>query len=554
MNASSPPAPAPSDSQLRRIEARLAGILAIAADAIVSIDEQQRIQVFNDGAEAIFGWRREEVLGAPLDVLLPERFRAAHPGHVQDFAAAPTSARRMAERRAIFGRRKDGSEFPAEASIAKLEIDGERTFTVVLRDITDRKRAQDLLAESHADLERRVAARTAELEAEIKQREETQARLVRTQRMEAFGQLTGGVAHDFNNLLTVITGNLELLEMRLDDEKNRELLKRAQDAAEMGARLTSRLLTFARRRQYDSARFDLNGQIVGMVELLRRTLGEHIELSTRLASDLWPVHADPSEIENAVLNLAINSRDAMPKGGRLIIETSNAVAEDDQIGAIVRVPAGEYVRLSVSDTGHGMTPEVMSRAFEPFFTTKPPGKGTGLGLSTIYGFVQGLGGTATIYSEVGRGTTVSIYLPRSGPGGAVPGSADATQPIPAAAGGAVLLVEDNAEVRVVTRARLEELGYTVVEAENGPQAVAILQQGAGIDIVFSDVVMAGGMSGFDVARWVLKERPGLRVLLTSGYAEDVLRGQEGEVAAMRILRKPYNRTDLARALQQALMA
>jgi PAS domain S-box-containing protein len=539
------------ENQLRRSEARLAGILAIAAEAIVSIDEAQRITIFNDGAEAIFGYRREEVIGERLDILLPERFRNGHAGHVRSFGDQTASARRMAERQSIFGRRKDGSEFPAEASIAKLEIDGERTFTVVLRDITERKRVEHLLSESNADLERRVAERTAELEAEIRRREETQARLVRTQRMEAFGQLTGGVAHDFNNLLTVITGNLELLEMRLENEKDRLLLKRAHDAAEMGARLTSRLLTFARRRQYASTRLDLNEQIGGMVELLRRTLGEHIELKTRLAPDIWPVHADPSEIENAVLNLAINSRDAMPKGGRLIIETANAVADEDQIGTIVKVPAGEYVRLAVSDTGHGMAPEVLVRAFEPFFTTKPPGRGTGLGLSTIYGFVQELGGTAAIYSEPGRGTTVSLYLPRA-KGGPVTAPEPVSGPIPAAEGETVLLVEDNAEVRMVTRSRLEELGYRVIEAENGPEAVAILGRGTPVDLVFSDVVMPGGMSGFDVARFVAAERPDVRTLLTSGYAEDVLRGEQADAAALRILRKPYNRADLARAIRRIL--
>ncbi|HEX4891724.1 MAG TPA: PAS domain S-box protein [Hyphomicrobiaceae bacterium] len=539
-------------NRLRHLAAQLSGILAIAADAIISVDQDLRISLFNDGAEAIFGWTRSEVLGKPLDLLLPERYRRAHSGHVRTFGAAATTARKMADRQPIFGLRKDGSEFPAEASISRLDVNGQRTFTVVLRDVTERQRAQDLLAQSHAELEQRVAERTAELSAEIRRREETQAALVRTQRMEAFGQLTGGIAHDFNNLLTVITGNLELLDMRLEDERARTLLKRAQDSAEMGARLTSRLLTFARRRQLETAALNLNDQVMGMVELLRRTLGEHIDLTTRLEPKLWTVSADPSEIENAVLNLAINSRDAMPKGGRLIIETANVVADEDQIGAITKVPAGEYVRVAISDTGSGMAPDVLQHAFEPFFTTKAPGKGTGLGLSTIYGFVQQLGGTATIYSEVGRGTTVNLYLPRSKTAYPARAEMPSAAQIPKASGETVLLVEDNDDVREVTRSRLQDLGYTVVEAVNGHGALQVLQSGELIDIVFSDVVMPGGLSGFDVARWVRTERPAMAMLLTSGYAEDVLRSQESEIPGLRILRKPYNKSELARALRQSL--
>jgi CheY-like chemotaxis protein len=340
--------------------------------------------------------------------------------------------------------------------------------------------------------------------------------------------------------------------MRLEDERARALLKRAHDAAEMGARLTSRLLTFARRRQLETASLNLNEQVMGMVELLRRTLGEHIDLTTRLEPRLWSVSADPSEIENAVLNLAINSRDAMPKGGRLIIETANVLADDDQIGVITKVPAGEYVRIAISDTGTGMTPEVLQHAFEPFFTTKAPGKGTGLGLSTIYGFVQQLGGTSTIYSEVGRGTTVNLYLPRNHAEPAPHPEFSSAPQIPRADGETVLLVEDNDEVRDVTHRRLQDLGYTVVEAVNGPEALRILQSGTAIDVVFSDVVMPGGLSGFDVARWVRTERPGMGVLLTSGYAEDVLRSQESEMQGLRVLRKPYNGGELARALRKAL--
>ncbi|MBS0242332.1 MAG: PAS domain S-box protein [Proteobacteria bacterium] len=534
-----------------RLEARLKAIMDIAADAIVTLDGDQRITLFNDGAERIFGYARAEMLGQPLEILLPERFRGAHGGHVRRFGAAGNVSRTMGERSEIFARRKDGSEFPAEASISHVEIAGERIYTAVLRDVSERKLALDRLASSHSELETRVAERTAELQSEMRRREETQAQLVRTQRMEAFGQLTGGVAHDFNNLLTVITGNLELIEMQLEDERLRKLLKRAQDAAEMGARLTSRLLTFARRKQFSPAPLNLNEQVMGMVDLLRRTLGEDVDLNARLAPKLWTVKADPSEVENAVLNLAINARDAMPRGGRLVIETANVLAEEGEIGTIDRLKAGAYVRLSVSDSGSGMPADVLSRAFEPFFTTKDPGKGTGLGLSTIYGFAQQSGGTATIYSELGIGTTVNLFLPRTDESAHVmPAGSEAE--VPVAKGETVLLIEDNPGVREVTFQRLVALGYRILQAENGPAALALLEAGHKPDLVFSDVIMNGGLSGFDVAREVRSRWPEARLLLTSGYPDDLLRDEAPELQDLRILRKPYSRIELARSIRDVL--
>lgn len=539
-------------TERRRAEAIFAGIVSIAADAIITVDDQHRITLFNDGAERTFGYAREEVIGQTLDILLPEDLRQAHAAHVHGFAASGTAARKMGERREIRGRRKTGELFSAEASISHLEIGKESLFTVVLRDVSERKRVEELLAKSNSELEARVSERTRELNAEMQRREQTQAQLVRTQRMEAFGQLTGGVAHDFNNILTVITGNLELLEMRLVDDKDRTLLKRAYDAAEMGARLTARLLTFARRRQYETARLNLNDQIMGMVDLLGRTLGEPIVLDTRFDARIWAVRADPSEIENAILNLAINARDAMPRGGRLIIETANVTADEGQIGMLSKLPAGDYVRFSVSDNGVGMTPDVLQHALEPFFTTKHPGRGTGLGLSTIYGLAQELGGTVTLYSEVGHGTTVSVYLPRSDGPPVTTAQNHLGEAVPASAGETVLLVEDNNEVRQVTASRLAELGYHVIESDSGPEAIKVLLSGQDIDIVFSDIVMAGGMSGFDVARWVIANRPHSKLLLASGFAEDALRSQDKLTAGVKIMRKPYSRSDLARTLRQIL--
>ena len=541
----SPPDP---EAELRLAESQMSTILAIAADAIISLNEHMRIVVFNEGASAIFGYAKDEIIGQPLDVLIPERFRTTHHGHVSGFAESRVAARRMGERQEIFARRKDGSEFPAEASIAKQVIDGRHVFMVVLRDVTERKSAQAELARANSDLERRVAERTRELEAEIRRREEAQAALIQAQRMEAFGQLTGGVAHDFNNLLTIVTGNLELLNEATETDASRKLVKRAADAADMGAALTKRLLTFARRRRLSPQVLDLNDLVLGLMEILKRSIGEPITLSTMLAGKLWKTKVDPSEVENAILNLAINARDAMRGGGELIIETRNVA------GNALPFDGGgsEFVLLSVTDTGDGMPPEVIERAFEPFFSTKEPGRGTGLGLSTVYGFAVQSGGHAAIESAMGRGTTVSLYLPRADDAAAATVSADAAAVPLAENSEVVLVVEDNAEVRELTLQRVEGLGYVALEAESGPAAVRLIKSGEHVDLVLSDIVMAGGMSGYDLAQWVGVHAPAVKVVLTTGYAAEEARHDPTETGASPILRKPYKRAELAVALRDAL--
>lgn len=535
-------------TELQIAEQQISTILAIAADAIISLNAQMRIMVFNDGAATIFGYAKEEVIGQPLDILIPERFRPHHKEHVATFSTSRVAARRMGERQEIFARRKDGSEFPAEASIAKQEIGGQRAYMVVLRDVTERKRAQAELALANSQLEERVAERTRALEAEIKRREEAHAALIQAQRMEAFGQLTGGVAHDFNNLLTIVTGNLELLGENAMPAASRTLLKRAVDAADMGAALTKRLLTFARRRSLSPQVLDLNELVLGLMEILKRSIGEPITLSTMLAGQLWTTKVDPSEVENAILNLAINARDAMRNGGELMVETRNVEGSELPFDGGGR----QFVMLSVSDTGEGMPPDVMERAFEPFFTTKEPGRGTGLGLSTVYGFAQQSGGHAVIESAPGRGTTVRLYLPRA------EAETSSTTALPAEAvpmseaSEVILVVEDNAEVRELTMQRVEGLGYVVLEAESGPAAIGLLRAGEHVDLVLSDIVMAGGMSGYDVASWVREHAPHIRVVLTTGYAAEEARHAPWEAGNRPILRKPYKRAQLAVALHDAL--
>ena len=542
-----------AEQELRRTDAKIAAILEIAADAIIALDADMRITQFNDGAAAMFGYAKNELLGHSLDLLIPERFRGGHGRHVQQFATSGLASRRMGERREIFALRKDGREFPAEASIAQLRLEEERIFLVVLRDVTERKRTEALLAQSNQELEARVAERTKALVEESRRREEAQAALIQAQRMEAFGQLTGGIAHDFNNLLTIVLGNLERLEPVLSGKEERGQLQRAADAAQMGARLTGRLLSFARRRPLAPSVLNVNDLVLGIAELLKRSLGEQITLTTVLAGNVWPTRADASELENAVLNLAINARDAMPKGGKLVIETGNATLTAPGPAGDPRGPAtaGDFVRISVSDTGIGMSPEILQRAFEPFFTTKE-GRGTGLGLSTIYGFASQSGGHVTIESEQGQGTTVNLFLPRERaaraevgmePEAAVPLSANAET---------VLVVEDDPRVRELSLQRVEGLGYVVLEAHNAAAAIAILEKQP-VELLFSDIGLGPGMSGFELARWVRTNRPSTKVLLTTGHASGVS-AEEHTREGFPILHKPYNRLQLAVALQDALGA
>jgi PAS domain S-box-containing protein len=485
-------------------------------DAVLVTDAEGKVVLCNPGVFRVFGYAPEELMGQGTAVLYAttaecERLRRIEAHLADKEALEPVTARY---------RRKSGEAFPAE------------TVSSVLRD----QRGQCIgLISLNRDISKQV---------------EQDEALRKSQRMEAIGQLTGGIAHDFNNLLTIITGNHELLEMELTAPEQLDLLSRANNAAMMGARLTNRLLTFARRRRLDPIVLNLNEQVLAMAELLRRTLGETIALGTLLAPRLWSVRADPSEVENAVLNLAINSRDAMPGGGKLVIETANVALGESDVASEGGKP-GEYVRLSVSDTGVGMSKDVLARVFEPFFTTKEPGKGTGLGLSVIYGFVQQSGGHVTICSEPGHGTTVTLYLPRIDAERDPAASAKQLDPA-ARARETVLLVEDNPDVRKVTARRLENLGYVVAEAASGARAVELLRSGANIHLVFSDVVMPGGMSGFELARWVRDTAPAVPVLLTSGFAADVARTGEAPASEHEILRKPYSVAELARALRRAI--
>ncbi len=385
--------------------------------------------------------------------------------------------------------------------------------------------------------------------------EELNERLRRAQRLEAVGQLTGGVAHDFNNLLTVVLGNAELLaELNHGNPQQRKLAEMIGAAAQRGAELTQRLLAFARKQALAPKVVALNPLVAGLDPLLRRTLGEHIEIELIRAAGLWPALVDPGQLENALLNLCLNARDAMPGGGRLTLETANARLDADYVVAHPDVQAGQYVMVAVSDTGSGISADHLKRVFEPFFTTKATGKGTGLGLSMVYGFVKQSAGHVAVYSELGQGTTVRLYLPRASAEDTVAAGDDAAAADDALQGGSgrILLVEDDADVRAYALSQLQGFGYTVIEAADGPAALAILERRADIDLLFTDVVMPGGMNGRALADAARRLYPGLRVLYTSGYTENAIvhHGRLDEGA--RLLGKPYRRSELDRAVRAAL--
>ncbi len=374
--------------------------------------------------------------------------------------------------------------------------------------------------------------------------------LAHAQKMEALGQLTGGVAHDFNNILQVILGNLHLVSDSLDaDDEAVEPIGHAISAGERGALLTQQLLSFSRRQMLNPEVVDANDVVLGIIQLLHRTLGEDTVIKTRFARDLWPVSIDPGKLENAILNLALNARDAMPEGGELSVETRNELLKQ----AIPRedgdLAAGRYAVLRISDTGRGMTPEVLEQAFEPFFTTKDVGEGSGLGLSMVYGFARQSGGHLAIASEPGHGTTVTMYLPVAE---GRPAAKTANGGGKAVAGGTVLVVEDDAEVRDITAKTLKALGCKVVEAENARSALRALENRDDIELVFTDVVMPGGMDGIGLAEEVERLHPAIKVLLTSGYPTSDFDADDTLEDRFQLLRKPYNTLELAAAVKAVL--
>jgi hypothetical protein len=511
---------------------------------MLCVDSDGAIRLANAQTEQLFGYARDELLGRPLEMLIPERARGVHPAHRAAYFANPRP-RPIGARMQLAGRRRDGSEFPAEISLSAVQTDEGVLVSAAVRDVTDRLEEQ---------------AERARLKAEA-ERERLEAQLQQSQRLESLGQLAGGVAHDFNNLLGVILNYAafvaeELAAAEAEEGANRWAPVRADvdeiaRAGERATELTRQLLAFARREVVRPRVLDLNEVIDELERLLMRSLGEHVTLSTSLEPELWSVMADPGKLEQVLVNLAVNARDAMPGTGTLTIDTQNITADATYAAKHPDVQPGRYVRLRVSDTGVGMDPEVQRRAFEPFFTTKAGSEGTGLGLATVYGIITQAEGHVQIYSEPGMGTTIGILLP------ATDAAPDETRPsAPMNVGGAgetVLVVEDEDPMREVTCRILSRNGYHVVSAANGAEALDAARSAEHVDLVLTDVVMPL-MLGKELAERIKEAHPGLPVIFMSGYAMPVLASSGRLDPRVTLIEKPYSAAVLLGHVRTALDA
>jgi PAS domain S-box-containing protein len=520
-----------ANQQLAAEQQRIRVILDHSHDAFVAVDAAGRVTDWNAKAETMFGWSAAEAVGRMLpELIIPADQREAHNRGFERFtqSGGGTMVRTVME---VTAMHRSGLAVPVELAIAGLPTPDGYAASAFIRDISRRKAAEALEVERGKALD------------------EARAALQHSQKLEAVGKLTGGIAHDFNNVLHVIGGNVQLLQLLCKgDERLQKRLASMQAAADRGAKLSAQLLAFARRQPLQPLVVDLTHVLVNMDDLLRRALGESVELSIRAGAQLWNTLVDPSQLENVILNLAINARDAMPAGGAVTIALENVTIDATSPEGAPDLASGQYVRLTVSDTGTGMSPEVRALAFEPFFTTKPVGKGTGLGLSMAYGFVKQSGGHIQLLSVPASGTSVVIYLPRSE-------KAQAVTELPAmmdlvGGGETILVVEDDDEVRATAINQLQELGYMVLHAHDGQSALMMIEAGAHVDLLFTDVVMPGPVSSTALVEKARSLLPGLRVLYTSGYTRNALTTDGRLDAGVQLLNKPYRREELAQRIRR----
>lgn len=525
----------------------LEAVLEAAPDALLAVDEDGRIVFANLQAEQVFGYSRSELVGSSVEQLVPHNARAVHPVMRRQYVAHPV-ARPMGMGVELAARRKDGSEFPAEISLAPVTTEDGTFVAAAVRDVTERLDAR---------------AEREELR-ELAEKEQRERRQQQAERLESLGQLAGGVAHDFNNLLGAILNFASFVESDLaaldvpEDETAvlRSDVAQIRRAAERGAELTRQLLAFGRRDLARAEAVDLDELVERVRSLLRRTMGEHIEVDVERSPVQPVVMVDPGQLEQVLVNLAVNARDAMPEGGRLLLRTEVLDAElsgldlrDSVSGSLATGNPPGSVRLSVIDEGTGMTPDVIERAFEPFFTTKPAGAGTGLGLATVDGIVRAFGGTVELSSEPGSGTTVTVELPLA----AVPAAgSEGSGGGPGASGtGTILVVEDEEALREVTTRVLERAGYHVLVAANGDEALELAADAVRIDLLLTDVVMPR-MSGPEVARRLARQHPDLTVLYMSGHARDQLAPRGVLDPDVRLLSKPFTPEELRGAVAACL--
>jgi PAS domain S-box-containing protein len=526
-----PKSPAAESLHLEEQQFKLL-VQSVTDYAIYMLDTEGLITSWNAGAQRFKGYEAAEILGQHFSRFYTEEdLNRQVPQEALRIAAA--KGRFEAEGQRV---RKDGSRFWAHVVIDPIYNEGVLVgYAKVTRDITEQRESQRILAE----------ARQA---------------LFQSQKMEAVGQLTGGIAHDFNNLLTIIIGGLEAIGRQIPliaDSAPKARIIRSREMAAVGAQraaaLIGRLLAFSRQQPLTPTALDVNKLIPGVAELLRQTLGESISLEAVLSGGLWPTFIDANQLESALINLAVNARDAMPSGGQLTIETANAYLDDAYVAALTEpVTPGQYVQVAVTDSGVGMDAATAEKAFEPFFTTKPTGKGTGLGLSQVYGFVRQSSGHIKIYSEVGVGTTVKLYLPRYvGSEQQLPVRPGSDAPL-AIGAECILIVEDDDALRAYATEILRELGYQVMEANGSATALEILEQHPGIDLLFTDIIMPGGVNGRQLADQAVSRQPGLKVLFTTGYSRNAIVHNGRLDPGVSLIGKPYSFEQLAAKVRACL--
>jgi PAS domain S-box-containing protein len=504
-----------------RLQSLVDTVLDTLVDSLIIIDRRGRIQTYNRACEKLFGYDAKSVIGKNVKMLMPPDIRREHDQYLRNYQE--TGVRKIIGiSREVTGQRKDGSTFPMHLAVGETSHRGEPIYVGIIRDLTERNRIEDQLRQS--------------------------------QKMEAVGQLTGGIAHDFNNILMVVMANTDaLLEEKKVSAAVQKRVQQISKATGRAAELTRQLLAFSRKQPLQPQPTNLNELVTATGKLLRRTLGEDIEIRSTLASDLGTANVDRAQLESALVNLALNARDAMPAGGKLQIETSNQLLDEDYVAQNPDAIEGAYVMLAVTDSGTGISPEALSHVFEPFFTTKEVGKGTGLGLSMVYGFIKQSNGHIRIYSETGQGTTVRLYLPRAEEEGR---AAPATKVDPIKRGRErILVVEDDSQVRASVVEQLKNLGYRVVEAQDGEAGLAMLKAtGGSFDLLLTDVVMPGKMGGKALADEAARRWPRMAIVFMSGYTEDAIIHQGRLDPGVHLLTKPFRKHDLAAMVRKTLDA
>src|SRR5262245_43762031 len=506
-------------ASLRLSEARLAGILDSAMDAIVTVDESQRIVLFNAAAEKMFRCSAEEALGQSLDRFIPDRFREAHRDHIRVFGETNVTQRTMGKLRSLFGLRSDGEEFPIEASISQIDADGHKLFTAIIRDVTEKKRLE--------------------------------SQFLRAQRMESIGTLAGGIAHDLNNVLSPILTAIELLQMRFTDESGQRLLSILHTNAMRGSEMVKQVLSFARGIEGEHIPLQASHLIKEIVKILADTMPKSIDITFSIETELWAVSGDATQLHQVLMNLCVNARDAMPDGGKLRIEAENVEIDEHYARMNVEAKPGKYVSIGVIDTGLGIPEQNLTKIFDPFFTTKEHGHGTGLGLSTVAGIVRSHGGFVNVYSEIGRGARFRVYLPAIESARAAPAK-PSRRDLPVGDGELILVIDDENAIREVAKETLTAFGYRVMVASDGAEAMAVFAAHKNeVKVVITDMMMPY-MDGPATIRALRRLDPKVKIIATSGLkAEDKL-ADAAQLGVKTFLPKPYTAEKLLKTVAEVL--